>query len=290
MAPVRLTPRPLAEIVQWLLKQHEQQRSVHNCPNDTPAAPQLLAATESLRDWWRNDAATLKSLRELTTLDLSACQISSRVDCLFENRLNHYLERWASDKLSLLLDCMPQLTSLDLRNYEEWYLDYEERYRDEICDAGLLEAIGKLTSLQVLCVGAVCAPKAPARDEDPDCRASGREVLAVLAGALKSLTRLTELKLTVGESMDAFEEGGEELFGAIAGLPALRILHMSLFEMMQAPHSSVFAECLTVNLHGLTELVDLNLHDHTFCLEGAKSLTTALQNLTGLTHLRMGVT
>ncbi len=115
--------------------------------------------------------------------------------------------------------------------------------------------------------------------------------IEVLAGALKSLTHLTELKLTGGKKgLDAFEEGDEELFGAIGGLPALRILHMSLFEMMQAPHSSVFAECLTVNLHGLTELVDLNLHDHTFCLEGAKSLTTALQNLTGLTHLRMGVT
>ena len=28
--------------------------------------------------------------------------------------------------------------------------------------------------------------------------------------------------------MDAFEEGDEELFGVIAALPALRILHMNL--------------------------------------------------------------
>jgi hypothetical protein len=87
---------------------------------------------------------------------------------------------------------MPQLTSLDLRNYEEWYRDYEERYRDEICDAGLLEAIGKLTSLQVLRVGDVCEGKGPARDQDPDRRAEEKKGLAVLAGALKSLTRLTE--------------------------------------------------------------------------------------------------
>ncbi len=114
----------------------------------------------------------------------------------------------------------------------------------------------------------------------------------MLAGELKSLTHLTEFKLTVvgKKGLHTFEEGDEELFGAIGGLSALRILHMSLFEMMQATHSPVFAECLAVNLHELTELVDLNPHDHTFCLEGAKSLATALQNLTGLTHLRMGVT
>jgi hypothetical protein len=90
-------PRPLAEIVQWLLQQQ---------------IPQLLAVTESLRDRWRNDAATLECLLELTTLDLSACEISS-----FEPQFGDlYKERWASDKLSILLDCMPLLTSLDLRN------------------------------------------------------------------------------------------------------------------------------------------------------------------------------
>ncbi len=68
-------PRPLAEIVQWLLQQQ---------------IPQLLAATESLRDRWRNDAATLECLRELTKLDLSACEISR-----FEHRgSDQYKERW----------------------------------------------------------------------------------------------------------------------------------------------------------------------------------------------------
>jgi Leucine-rich repeat (LRR) protein len=285
-------PRPLAEIVQWLLQQHQQQRSAHNCPNDTPAAPQLLAATESLRDRWRNDAATLESLRELTTLDLSTCEIRRREDCGIEQ----YKERCDSDKLSILLDCMPQLTSLDLRNFQHlkgqlYEVSYQEQeYRDEICDAGLLEAIGKLTSLQVLCVGAVCAPKAPARDEDPDCRASGREVLAVLAGALKSLTRLTELKLTVGESMDAFAEGGEELFGAIAGLPALRILHMPVRRIGDIKaHSPAVARSLAGALSGLKELADLNLQRHKFSLAGAAiSLVIALQSLSGLTHLKMG--
>ena len=214
-------PRPLAEIVQWLLQQHQQQRSALNCPNDTPAAPRLLVATESMRDRWRNDAATLGCLRELTTLDLSACEIFT----VESDDSTKYKERWASDKLSILLDCMPQLTLLDLRNSHKFnWQASEEKYRNEICDAGLLEAIRKLTSLQVLRVGAVCEGKAP------DRRAAGREVLAVLAGALKGLTRLTELKLTVRESeaVDAFEEGGEELFGAIAGLPALRILHMNV--------------------------------------------------------------
>ena len=85
-----------------------------------------------------------------------------------------------------------------------------------------------------------CEPELRARDQDTDCIAAGREGLSVLAGALKSLTHLTELKLTVGKKgLHAFEEGGEELFGAIAGPPALRILHMSLFGMMQTPHSPV---------------------------------------------------
>ena len=213
MGPVRVLPRPLAEIVQWLLQQqHQQQKSAHNCPNDTPAAPQLLAATESLRGWqrkisdsrWRNDAATLESLRELTTLDLSACTISSYEGC----SRDQYKERWASDNLSILLECMPQLTSLDLRNslrgpphnprqvMDRISLRKQEAwYRDEICDAGLLEAIGKLTSLQVLRLGAVSlagpfsaptrrtfgrsrrtfGPRGPARDQDPDRRAAGWE-------------------------------------------------------------------------------------------------------------------
>ncbi len=125
----RILPRPLAEIVQILLQQHQQQRSAHNCPNDPPAAPQLLAATESLRDRWRNDAATLECLRELTKLDLSACEISSFEDC----SIDQCEERWASNKLSILLDSMPQLTSLDLRNSprikQEKY--HEKKYRDE---------------------------------------------------------------------------------------------------------------------------------------------------------------
>ncbi len=201
MPPGRILPRPLAEIVQWLLQQHQQQRSARNCPNGPPAAPQILAATESLRGRW-HDAATLECLRELTTLDLSACEISSFEDC----GIDQYKERWASDNLSILLDCMPQLTSLDLRNSQNLKgQSDEERYRDEICDAGLLEAIGKLTSLQVLRVGEVGEGKGP------DPKAAGREVLAVLAGALKGLTRLTELKLRavrIGQSLDAFEDGG----------------------------------------------------------------------------------
>jgi Leucine-rich repeat (LRR) protein len=196
-------PRPLAEIVQWLLQQQ---------------TPQLLSATESLRDRWRNDAATLASLRELTSLDLSACTISSFEDCSGDQ----YKKTWESDKLSFLLDCMPQLTSLDLRNSRHGYgQNHEEMYRDEVCDADLLATIGKLTRLQVLRVGAVCKPKGP------DRRAAGCEGLAVLAGVLKGLTRLTELRLTIGELLDAFEGGGEELFAVIAGLPALRILHMN---------------------------------------------------------------
>ena len=109
-----LAPRPLAEIVQWLLHQHQQQTSAHNSLNDTSTAPQLLAVTKSPRDRWRNDAATLESLRELTTLHLSGCEIcgSCRREDLF------YEERWTSDKLSILLDCMSQLTSLDLRNFQ----------------------------------------------------------------------------------------------------------------------------------------------------------------------------
>jgi hypothetical protein len=262
-------PRPLAEIVQWLLEQHQQQKPAHNCPNDPPTASRLLAPTESLWDRWRNDAATLESLRELTTLDLSACEISRREDC----RGDEYEERWSSDKLSILLDCMPQLTSLDLRNFQHlkgqlYEVSYhEQEYRDEICDAGLLEAIGKLTSLQVLRVGAVGEPKGPARDQDPDRRAEGREGLAVLACALKSLTRLTELKLTVGKSMDAFEEGGEELCGAIAGLPDIRILHMPVRRIGDIKaHSPAVSRSLAGTLSGLKELADLNLQDHKFSL------------------------
>jgi hypothetical protein len=157
---------------------------------------------------------------------------------------------------------------------------HEQEYRDEICDAGLLEAIGKLTSLQVLRVGEVCAGKIP------DRRASGRQGLAVLAGALKSLTRLTELKLTIGKSMDAFEDGGEELFGAIAGLPVLRILHMNVRRVGDIKaHSSAVARSLAGALSGLKELADLNLQRHKFCLAGAISLVNALQSLPGLTHL-----
>ena len=201
----KVVPRPLAEIVLLVLQQHQQQRSAHNCPNDTPAAPQLLAATESLRDRWRNDAATLESLRELTTLDLSACKLFE-ICRHGDGSGDEYEERWASDNLSILLDCMPQLTSLDLRNSQNLKgKSHEERYRDEICDAGLLEAIGNLTSLQVLRVGAVCGPRAEGKG--PDRRAAGREGVAVLADALKGLTRLTELKLTVGKSLHAFEEG-----------------------------------------------------------------------------------
>ena len=141
-----LAPRPLAEIVQWLQQQHQQKLA--RGPNDTSAAPQHLEATGSLQDRWRIDAATLGYLRELATLDLSACEISSYERCSGDE------ETWASDNLSILLNCMPQLTSLDLRNSlrqsNTVFSGEEERYRDEMCDASLLEAIGKLTSLQVL--------------------------------------------------------------------------------------------------------------------------------------------
>jgi hypothetical protein len=76
-------PRPLAEIVQWLLQQQ---------------LPQLLAATESLRDRWRNDAATRECLRELTKLDLSACEISR-----FEYRGSDQYGFGDQYKLSILL-------------------------------------------------------------------------------------------------------------------------------------------------------------------------------------------
>jgi hypothetical protein len=110
-----------------------------------------------------------------------------------------------------------------------------------------------------------------------------------LPGALKDLTRLTELNLTVGKSLDAFE-GDEELFGVIAGLPALRILHMNV----RAPgyiraHSPAVVRFLTGALSGLKELTGLNLACHKFCLAGAISLVNALQSLAGLTYLRMGV-
>ncbi len=85
--------RSLAEIVQWLLQQQ---------------TPQLLAATESLRDRWRTDAATLERLMEITQMNLSGCEMIRFGD--------QYTERWASANLSILLDCMPQLTSLDLQN------------------------------------------------------------------------------------------------------------------------------------------------------------------------------
>jgi hypothetical protein len=157
---------------------------------------------------------------------------------------------------------------------------------------GLLEAIGKLTSLQVLHVGAVGKGKGRRAVWSPDNRAEGREGYPVLAGALKSLTRLTELKLTTGESLHAFAfEGGEELFGAIERLPALRILHMPgdvrrIVDMKA--HSAAVARSLAGALSGLKVLADLNLQDHKFCLAGAISLVNALQNLSGLTHLRMG--
>ena len=153
MGPYRLGPRPLDEIVQWLLQQHQHQSSAQNCLNDTPAAPQLLAATESLRGRWRNDAATLECLRKHTTLDLSACEICTILG-------SGYTKGWISDNLSILLDCMPQLTALDLRNSLQ---GNEQWYRDEICDAGLLEAIGKLASLQVLRLGAVLRARASSK-------------------------------------------------------------------------------------------------------------------------------
>ena len=144
----RLGPHPLDEIVQWMLQQHQHQSSAHNWPNDSPDS-----ATESLRGRWRNDAATLECLRKHTTLDLSACEI-----CTILGR--GYTKGWISDNLSILLDCMPQLTALDLRNSLQ---GNEQWYRDEICDAGLLEAIGKLTSLQVLRLGAVLRARASSK-------------------------------------------------------------------------------------------------------------------------------
>ena len=61
-------------------------------------AKEYLAATESPEDRWR--AAPLRCLQEFSSLDLSACEITS-------------------DNLPILLECMPQLTSLDLRKSPE---------------------------------------------------------------------------------------------------------------------------------------------------------------------------
>ena len=58
-----LIERPLDEILQWLLQQ-----PANRWPNETPVTPEQLVS-------WQNDAAILGYLRELTTVDLSACPL-----------------------------------------------------------------------------------------------------------------------------------------------------------------------------------------------------------------------
>jgi Leucine-rich repeat (LRR) protein len=295
-------PRPPAEIVQWLLQQHHHQKTVRSCPNDTTAAPHLLASTEiphpsSQRrlsgcvpyprafcyTQWRNDEATLGILRELTTVDLRACQIVIKRRSTMLAPTYDTWRRLASDNLSFLFDCMPQLTSLDLRSSPDGDA-FDQEHREEILNTGLMEAIGKLTSLQVLRVGAV-----------GNARLSRQDCLAELAGALKSLTRLTELKLTVGvhctrtnEELLGAKRGGHELLETIGSLRALRILHMDVqISDNFTRHSSAIARSLAGALSGLKQLADLSLQRHKFCPEGAMTLVNVLQSLPALTHLSM---
>jgi hypothetical protein len=232
-------------------------------------------------------------LRDLTSLDLST-------GCMYRiyRTLDPEHDPWAVHHLSILLDCMPQLTSLDLclslseddLNQNHRWLNHIDYYQG-LGARTLWKAISRLTSLRSLCVGTLGEKAHP-------------EGLAMFAGALNNLTCLTELKLFETTNMvfasdfcgkvhkaktmvpDAFDKRGEELFGTIGRLTDLRTLHIPAFGQMNQ-HSPAVAWSLVGALCGLKELVDLDLRCHTFCLEGASALANALKSLSGLTSLRM---
>jgi hypothetical protein len=303
MGKCDLLVRPLDEIVQWLL-----QHPAHTWPNETPVTPEQLAS-------WQNDAAILGYLRELTTVDLSTCPLWSWVGVAKRTLLD---ATGRAQHLSILLDCMPQLTSLDVslvdvqRSHD--IIDGRRKTRALVSTAlnELTSTIGRLTSLRNLRVNT------PTEE-------MSREDLAMFAGALNNLKCLTELKLqacdedyegrrggiprsypqghsfneggdelfgSIGRARSypqghSFNEGGEELFGSIGRLTALQTLHLPAFGPMKR-NSPAVARSLAGALCGLKELVDLDLRYHKFCLEGATALANAIQSLSGLTSLSMG--
>jgi len=124
------------------------------------------------------------------------------------------------------------------------------------------------------------------------------EHVPTLANALQGLSGLTELRLFhSGDHRakpmlhDVFVEG-EVLFAAIGRLSSLRTLYImggGTLPHSADIHTPAVATALSNALLELTQLVALDLLYHTFCQDGASSLASALQRLTSLTELRMGV-
>ena len=98
-----------------------------------------------------------------------------------------------------------------------------------------LEVVGKLTRSEVLCVVEVLGKPIRRRIDAQKLKDTDRRVgLAVLAGVLKNLTRLTDLKLTVGYSLESSTEQTE----------AEVLAHESRFEIQDLlPRRQVLAQC-----------------------------------------------
>ena len=295
-------PSELHNILKWLLEQ-------------APAGRSINASTVQL-EAWREDAAIQAFLRseELCTLnlDFSTLKLGRRKAYSCEGKDKH---AWRDHSLAALLGSMPQITSLNLkdsRRRKPYFPTSQLQNPDPI--ALLCRSICGLAGLRSLCVRGFFRPMNDhsmsaladtmhrmTQLEALDLRDNifSKEHVPMLSNALQGLSGLTDLRLFGSGDIhqcflardDVFVEG-KVLFAAIGRLPSLRTLYIMQcgnLPFSEDIHTLAVATALSDALLGLTQLVALDLLYHTFCQDGASSLASSLQRLTGLTELRMGV-
>jgi len=299
-----LSAGPLPNIVAWLLDQ---------APADVH-----INATPGQLEAWREDEAILAFLRseELSELNLDSSTLKFGQHYHDEGQR---AQAWRDHNLAALLDSMTQITLLNLSNIKS---KDRNPYSMLSTSSGLLSSepiallcnsICGLLGLRTLCIrgffgdrrrpmnGHTMVALADAMERMPQLEVLDlrdnifcREHVPILANALQGLLKLTELKLFGSGCIhaeqvqhDALAEG-QVLFGAISRLCSLQTLYIMGHGHMPK-HAPAVATALSNALLELTQLVALNLRYHTFCQDGASSLGSALQRLTGLTELIMGV-